>query len=57
MKENNATVIEQLERVLRQMGWIRQSLAKATTVHARMIKIEHAVWNIEALTRQRHGRK
>ena len=47
MKENNATVIEQLERILRQMGWVRESLAKATTVHARMIKIEQAVCNIE----------
>ena len=47
MKETNATVIEELEQALRQMEWIRDSLAKATTVHARMMKIEQTVCNIE----------
>ena len=47
MKETNATVIEELEQALRQMEWIRDSLAKATTVHIRMMKIEQTVCNIE----------
>ena len=47
MKETNATIIEELEQALQQMKWIKDSLAKATTIHAHMMKIEQTVSNIE----------
>lgn len=48
MKETQARVIKELEQAVKQLGWVREALERATSVHAHMIKIEQVICNIEA---------